>query len=459
MECCICAVAKNENAYINDWVEYHVNLGFSHISIYDNNAPNTKYVGDCISDEYRKYVEIIPANTLTHGFQVKCYTDFYTKNYNKYDWIAFLDIDEYMCLVKHNIISDFLNTIKPTMPVVRLNWQLYGDDGIYSGDVSIPVNKRIVKKLKHPLNTHGKCIVRGGLAGVEFTSSHYPLINGEIGLACMPSGKDLGHRAKLCLPIEYSVAYIAHYMTKTWVEFKQQKMCRTDAGFDRTLSIEYFRRLNPKSKLREKINLIGNCCITSHLARKYGFDNTNPFTWVTLDFNSFYYLITNYANINWGNFTLRRKKHPKYNNYVFDVIVDNHVAIRYFHFLYDPTYRVPKVSDSEVKYCKIWEYIVKKYIEHVRFMIAQNEPPCFVCEWEILDYNKENFLKLYNTDLKYKCIVITNDASLRDLHKSNLTIVYDPSKKDPSSKKTPPNCKRPSYFANKYATDILRIIG
>ena len=38
MKTAICAIAKHENVYINDWVNYHLNLGFDHIYIYDDNS-------------------------------------------------------------------------------------------------------------------------------------------------------------------------------------------------------------------------------------------------------------------------------------------------------------------------------------------------------------------------------------------------------------------------------------
>ena len=45
----ICAIAKNENNYINDWVNWHINIGFDHIYLYDNNDINMPFVGDFIS--------------------------------------------------------------------------------------------------------------------------------------------------------------------------------------------------------------------------------------------------------------------------------------------------------------------------------------------------------------------------------------------------------------------------
>ena len=53
----ICAIAKNENDYINDWVNWHLNLGFDRIYLYDNNELETPYVGDFI--EQKDKVEII----------------------------------------------------------------------------------------------------------------------------------------------------------------------------------------------------------------------------------------------------------------------------------------------------------------------------------------------------------------------------------------------------------------
>lgn len=33
----ICCIAKDENWYVNDWIGYHLALGFDHVYLYDNN--------------------------------------------------------------------------------------------------------------------------------------------------------------------------------------------------------------------------------------------------------------------------------------------------------------------------------------------------------------------------------------------------------------------------------------
>ena len=40
MKTALCAIAKNENLYIREWVEYYMKLGFSNIILYDNNNIN-----------------------------------------------------------------------------------------------------------------------------------------------------------------------------------------------------------------------------------------------------------------------------------------------------------------------------------------------------------------------------------------------------------------------------------
>ena len=175
------------------------------------------------------------------------------------------------------------------------------------------------------------------------------------------------------------------------------------------------------------MNLIGNCCISNFLLRLYGFGNTNPFTWVDMDFNSFYNLLTDYENINWKNIELSHRQHP-YNKgqEVFELTIDEKVKLTFIHMIYDPRATQPIVRGSDVRYCKIWEYIVSKYQEHVKIMLENGKAPMFVHEWEHLDYDEAAFEKLLNTDLKYKVVVITYNQKFKDVKKDNLLVIYDP---------------------------------
>ena len=158
----------------------------------------------------------------------------------------------------------------------------------------------------------------------------------------------------------------------------------------------------------------------------YGFGNTNPFTWVDMDFNSFYNLLTGYESINWKNIVISHRQHP-YNKgqEVFELTIDEKVKLTFIHMIYDPRATQPIVRGSDVRYCKIWEYIVSKYQEHVKIMLENGKAPMFVHEWEHLDYDEAAFEKLLNTDLKYKVVVITYNQKFKDVKKDNLLVIYD----------------------------------
>jgi hypothetical protein len=52
-----CLLAKNENDYINEWLQWHINLGVEHFYIYDNES-STPLVNS-INSNYLPYCTII----------------------------------------------------------------------------------------------------------------------------------------------------------------------------------------------------------------------------------------------------------------------------------------------------------------------------------------------------------------------------------------------------------------
>jgi len=251
MKVVICAIAKCENNYINDWVNYHLDLGVDEIYLYDNNDPSYEPVESRIQRKNKVHIIKIPG---ARGFQSKKYTEFYNEHKNDFDWIIFIDIDEFIVLQNWKNIKEFLADPKFNgYPVVRLNWHLYGDDNKTSRDMSIPIYKGITKRLtEHRYGSQAKEIIRGGLNNVVIPSSHFCRINGKLPKQVMPDGKPTDCEVKGLR--NCNEAYINHYMTKTLKEFIDQKMQRsTDAGFpDRVIDLEYFWNINPKTPEKEK---------------------------------------------------------------------------------------------------------------------------------------------------------------------------------------------------------------
>lgn len=125
MEIAICAIARFENRYIIEWVDYHLSIGFSKIYIYDNNREGDERICNVIDPTislYRGKVEVIPWHEETKCPQIKAYNDCY--NRNGFDWVA----DEFIIFSPATNIDQFyLNDIGSENDAILFNWRTFGD--------------------------------------------------------------------------------------------------------------------------------------------------------------------------------------------------------------------------------------------------------------------------------------------------------------------------------------------
>ena len=54
----IVAIARMENPYVNEWIQYHIGLGFDHVYIYDNSYGNEVHINKAITGENIYYSSI-----------------------------------------------------------------------------------------------------------------------------------------------------------------------------------------------------------------------------------------------------------------------------------------------------------------------------------------------------------------------------------------------------------------
>ena len=110
-------IAKNEDDYIQEWVDYHLKLGFDDIFIYQNN-----WRSNIVSNQ----VHLIPFDG--EAKQMTSYNDFIQNNYLNYEWAAFIDVDEFIVLKKHCTIKDFIFDYQ-TFNCISVNWYFFGNNG------------------------------------------------------------------------------------------------------------------------------------------------------------------------------------------------------------------------------------------------------------------------------------------------------------------------------------------
>lgn len=258
----LCCMAKCENQYIREWVEYNLNLGFNKIFIYDNNDIDGERFDDVIGD----YIKDGKCDVINFRGRKCCqeeaYHDCYVKNNRDYDWIAVFDIDEFLTLKQHNNVKEFLNDERfKDFQLIHINWMCYGDNEMLDDD-GRPCQQRFVTPLPYnikrfkdfPENNHIKSIVRGGLKHINWRFiAHTPWCFYR---CCNATGKECEVRSPYN-PYNFDVAYLRHYYTKTigeWIKIKQARGYgdMPDEDARKKLGIDVFFMLNNRTKEKLK---------------------------------------------------------------------------------------------------------------------------------------------------------------------------------------------------------------
>lgn len=299
MKTCICAIAKMEELYIKEWIEHYKNIGIDHIVIGDNNNSNYKNPLQPVIQDYidNGYVTILNYNDLNssydfvgtfnghtiYKFQIYVYSDMYKKYCDKYDWIFFIDIDEFIELPAYNNdIKLFLSDEKfKYASAILFPWLIYGDnEQLYYENK--PLKERFVIATHNDMASvktayNCKKINFNIFPDFRIMSCHQPqnkslntnTIYNSLGennfkvydrklrdinnsLSCTYYNDIVVTNKKY-----YDEAYIAHYMTKSTEEYIKYKYIRGCALQDKFRYNKYlYFSINKETK--EKINLFNS---------------------------------------------------------------------------------------------------------------------------------------------------------------------------------------------------------
>jgi hypothetical protein len=106
----IVAIARRENLYVEEWLNYHYGIGFDRIYLYDNPGAGD---ADLVFLKDR-YDERLVLTTITgEGRQSGAYKHFIDNFREETDWVAFLDLDEFIVLREDKTFRGFW----PGMPI------------------------------------------------------------------------------------------------------------------------------------------------------------------------------------------------------------------------------------------------------------------------------------------------------------------------------------------------------
>lgn len=156
----ICAIAKNEGLYIQEWIHFHLLVGVSHLTIYDNNSDDDTAV---------LLKPFVDSGLLTcvpwpmqNPSQAAAYSDYIQRNRGPW-WAAFIDCDEFLWAPQHDSLPLAIESLLATgvsRSAFGINWMVFGSGGQTEYEDK-PVIERFTWRpaTSHPVDQHIKSVV------------------------------------------------------------------------------------------------------------------------------------------------------------------------------------------------------------------------------------------------------------------------------------------------------------
>ena len=227
-------------------------------------------------DVLKQYIDENFVTIISYRNMINCQEWYYANVYKEYhvlyDYMIFIDFDEFITLVKDSNIKEYLKR-NTKYNVIKLNWMIYTDSNLIYDD-SRPCLERFTEPMElyrhvtggYPENHTIKCIVKCEFDSIVFKDNPHMIdlsYNKEINnyKVCNSSFIDTQFVEDCCYEfnkdgtIEYSLAYIKHFMFKTIDEYVHNKLRRgtIEGGVDDMLQRYKFRFFKVNEKTPEKI--------------------------------------------------------------------------------------------------------------------------------------------------------------------------------------------------------------
>ncbi len=211
----IVCIAKKESDYIEEFVKYHLALGFKFIYLYDNEDIPTY---EKLLEKYKEQIKVIhlPFNNYIKPVQYIALDNF-IKNYlfdSNITHVAHIDIDEFIVLKEHTNICDFITKyIVGNCQGIGMNWRFFGSSG-KTEKTNEPVTMRFTmcEKIGNP---HIKTLFKKNNF-IKYNTCHdIQLSAGDI-----KSTNNVIIKGPFNENIDFSVIQLNHYKCKTLEEFR-----------------------------------------------------------------------------------------------------------------------------------------------------------------------------------------------------------------------------------------------
>lgn len=212
MKTAICCIAKNEDDYLAEWVDYNARLGFDEIHVLQHG--DWRYCGPA---HPALRLGVFPQDM----HQRDALNGWLDDHRHDFDWAAFFDVDEYLVLKSGDCnVKDFLVRYDEHGGVA-VNWKRFGDAGLEDdGDRRIVARfTRCEAGLSHEVKTIAHLAALPEDARLADCHTVLPL---ELTVNC--AGRPMTEWMMNCLDLDEcaGIACLNHYFTKTLGEWRRK---------------------------------------------------------------------------------------------------------------------------------------------------------------------------------------------------------------------------------------------
>lgn len=263
MRIAIVTFAKDEELYIQEWIEYYRKLGATHFFIFDNNDVGNNKLPELLkNDKDITIIDVRGREALNcAGMQVGCNTRIYNEQKDNFDYFGYFDVDEFLYM-EGKTIPEFVSQEQfKDVDVIKFNWRYYGDNDLVFYDPR-PVQERFPvpcpDNVKYALcpreNEWCKSLLKSGKRMIKCFNHSFVMENG----ICKHCSGKLGNAASMHEPIDFRGGYVKHYGTKTIEEYTKRKCLNIYQIFDNTtysatLRLNWFFNVNKHTPEKDAI--------------------------------------------------------------------------------------------------------------------------------------------------------------------------------------------------------------
>ncbi|EMG36770.1 hypothetical protein PCS_02466 [Desulfocurvibacter africanus PCS] len=264
----LCAIAKDEDRYLLEWIHYHILVGVERFIIYDNDSATP--IAQTLA-EYVKagIVEVIPVSGKDR--QIPAYAHCLREHGPRFRWIGFLDLDEFL-VPKDTRDARILLSDYEDHGGLAVHWVMFGSSGHVTSPPGLQIENYTLRFATNDF--HVKSIVQPAHVR-EAVNAH--IFNYKSGSYCVNEDH---------LPVGSSISYptakrvqINHYWYRSQQDFAaklQRGRADTEALNETTRGWQHFHTHLDQPHVKE--GLLGDMARRIKLLARSG----NAHVWAAL---------------------------------------------------------------------------------------------------------------------------------------------------------------------------------